>query len=70
MPLAAYKGFEIHGRATRKAAFLACMEMLVLWNCVLRADRTALLEGEEWTPIGGFGENASNVLGRQLVQLG
>ena len=29
MTLATIKGFEVHGRATRKAAFLARMEMLV-----------------------------------------
>ena len=32
MMLATIKGFEVHGRATRKAAFLARMEMLVLWT--------------------------------------
>ena len=31
-------------------------------GCVLHADRTALPEDGEWTPAGGFGENASNVL--------
>ena len=31
MTLAAGKGFEVHGRATRKAAFLARMEALVPW---------------------------------------
>jgi len=31
MTLAAAKGFEVHGRATRKAAFLARMEALVPW---------------------------------------
>ena len=31
MTLATFKGFEVHGRATRKVAFLARMEMLVLW---------------------------------------
>jgi IS5 family transposase len=31
MTLAAAKGFEVHGRATRKAEFLARMEMLVPW---------------------------------------
>jgi IS5 family transposase len=31
MTLATIKGFEVHGRATRKAAFLARMEMLVPW---------------------------------------
>ena len=39
-------------------------------GCVLRADLTALPEDGEWTPAGGFGENASNVLDRQLVQPG
>ena len=38
-------------------------------GCVLRADRISLPEGGEWTPAGGFGVNASNVLDRQLVQL-
>ena len=33
-------------------------------GCVLSADRTALSEGGEWTPAGGFGTDASNVLGR------
>ena len=32
MTLATIKGFEVHGRATRKAAFLARMEMLVPWT--------------------------------------
>ena len=32
MTLAAAKGFEIHGRATRKAEFLARMEALVPWS--------------------------------------
>ena len=31
MTLAAAKGFEVHGRATRKAEFLARMEALVPW---------------------------------------
>ena len=31
MTFAAAKGFEVHGRATRKAEFLARMEMLVPW---------------------------------------
>ena len=31
MTLAAAKGFAIHGRATRKVEFLACMEALVPW---------------------------------------
>src|SRR6202051_4911480 len=31
MTLAAAKGFEVHGRATRKAQFLARMEALVPW---------------------------------------
>lgn len=31
MTLAAVKGFEVHGRATRKAEFLARMQMLVPW---------------------------------------
>jgi hypothetical protein len=31
MTLAAAKGFEVHGRATRKAAFLLRMEGLVPW---------------------------------------
>jgi IS5 family transposase len=31
MTLATAKGFEVHGRATRKAEFLARMEMLVPW---------------------------------------
>ena len=31
MTLAAAKGFEVHGRAARKAAFLARMELLVPW---------------------------------------
>jgi IS5 family transposase len=37
MTLAAAKGFEVHGRATRKAEFLARMEALVPWAafCVL-----------------------------------
>jgi hypothetical protein len=43
------------------------------WKCLfrgLRSDRTILAEGGKWTPAGGFGTNASNVLGRQLVQPG
>ena len=32
MTLAAIKGFEVHGRATCKAVFLARMEMLALIN--------------------------------------
>ena len=32
MTLATIEGFEVHGRATRKAAFLARMEMLVPWT--------------------------------------
>ena len=39
MTLAAAKGFEVHGRATRKAAFLARMEALVPW-----AEFCALIE--------------------------
>ncbi len=39
MTLAAAKEFEVHGRATRKAAFLALMEALVPW-----ADFCALIE--------------------------
>src|SRR5947207_6411886 len=31
MTFATAKGFEVHGRATRKAQFLARMEMLVPW---------------------------------------
>ncbi len=31
MAFATTKGFEVHGRATRKAAFLARMEALVPW---------------------------------------
>ena len=31
MTLAAEKGFVVHGRATRKAEFLARMEALVPW---------------------------------------
>jgi IS5 family transposase len=32
MTLATIKGFEVHGRATHKAAFLARMETLVPWT--------------------------------------
>jgi hypothetical protein len=32
MTFATAKGFEVHGRATRKAEFLARMEMLVPWR--------------------------------------
>ena len=32
MTLATAKGFEVHGRATRKAEFLARMEALVPWE--------------------------------------
>ena len=39
MTLAAAKGFDVHGRATRKAAFLAKMETLVPW-----AEVCALIE--------------------------
>ena len=39
MTLAAAKGFEVHGRATRKAEFLAQMEVLVPW-----AQMCALIE--------------------------
>ncbi len=31
MTLASAKGFEVHGRATRKAEFLGRMETLVPW---------------------------------------
>ena len=31
MTLVTIKGFEVHGRATRKAAFLARMERLAPW---------------------------------------
>ena len=34
MTLAASKGFEVHGRATRKAEFLARMERLVPWGAM------------------------------------
>ena len=53
MTLAAAKGFEVHGRATRKAAFLAKMETLVPW-----AEVCALIEphypkaGNGRPPIG------------------
>ena len=53
MTLAAAKGFEVHSRATRKAAFLALMEALVPW-----ADFCALIEphyaraGNGRPPIG------------------
>ena len=47
MTLATFKGFEVHGRATRKAAFLACMEMLVPWAVFCALMRTALPEGGE-----------------------
>ena len=53
MTLAAAKGFEVHGRATRKAAFLARMESLVPW-----AEFCALIEphyakaGDGRPPIG------------------
>jgi transposase, IS5 family len=53
MTLAAAKGFEVHGRATRKAAFLARMETLVPW-----AEFCALIEphyakvGNGRPPIG------------------
>ena len=53
MTLAAAKGFEVHGRATRKAAFLAKMEALVPW-----AEVCALIEphypkaGNGRPPIG------------------
>ena len=69
MPLAIIKGFEVHGRATRKAAFLARMEMLVPWAAFCSADRTSLPEGRKWTPAGGFEENALNVLKRPLAGL-
>ena len=39
MTLAVAKGFEVHGRTTRKAEFLACMEALVPW-----AEFCALIE--------------------------
>ena len=32
MTLAATKGFEVHGRATRKSEFLARMKALVPWS--------------------------------------
>ena len=53
MTLAAVKGFEVHGRATRKAEFLARMETLVPWS-----DFCALIEphypkaGNGRPPIG------------------
>ena len=63
MTLTTFKGFETHGRAMCKAAFLARMEMLVPWAAFYSANRTTL-------PEGGFRKSASNVLDRQLVQLG
>ena len=69
MTLATIKGVEVHGRAPDAQG---CVSGAYGNACsvgfVLRADRTALPEGGEWTPAGGPGENASNVLGRQLVQ--
>ena len=42
MTLTGAKGFEVHGRATRKAEFLARMEALVPWAqfCGKGRDRT------------------------------
>ena len=34
MTLATIKGFEVHGRATRKARFLARMEIFFSWTAV------------------------------------
>jgi transposase, IS5 family len=53
MTLAAGKGFEVHGRATRKAAFLARMEALVPWSefCKLIEPHYAKL-GNGRPPIG------------------
>ena len=39
LTLAAAKGFEVHGRATRKAAFLAKMETLAPWAELGARDR-------------------------------
>ena len=44
MMLATIKGFEVHGRATHKAAFLARMEILVPWPAFCALMRTALPE--------------------------
>ena len=45
MTLAATKGFEKHGRATRKAEFLARMEVLMPWAefCALATSSVGLL---------------------------
>ena len=53
MTLAVAKGFEVHGRATRKAAFLARMEALVPWGefCALIEPHYAKV-GNGRPPIG------------------
>ena len=53
MTLAAAKGFEVHGRATRKAAFLGRMEALVPWSefCALIEPHYAKV-GNGRPPIG------------------
>ena len=49
MTFATAKGFEVHGRATRKAEFLARMEALVPW-----AEFCALIE-PHYRPKAGHG---------------
>ena len=70
MTLAAAKGFEVHGRATRKAEFLARMEALMPW-----AEFCALIEPYYPKAGGGppaqrHGADAADVLHCHLVQLG
>lgn len=68
MTLAAAKGFERHGRSTRKAEFLARMEALMPW-----AEFCTLIEphypqaGNGRPPVGP-GADAAHVLCCQLVQ--
>jgi len=45
MTLAAAKGFEVHGRATRKAEFLARMEALVPWDAPTGSGPSGALRG-------------------------
>lgn len=68
MTLAATKGFDVHGRATRKAAFLARMEAPLACGefCAVIEPHYAKV-GNGRPPIG-VAQHAAHVLCRQLVQ--
>ena len=58
MTLSKIKGFKVHGRAKRKAAFLARIEMLVPWTafCAMIEPHYPKVENER-QPVGleGYG---------------